>query len=317
MTIRATLVAVATGLTVVAVGSGGETVIPAGNLAQNPGAELGQGTTDVNVALPLRGWEIEVTPEVTNPGVPPSGFTPARYGGHDYFPTPAVSAAIGGGRNFLYAGPYRGQHVAHVSRAFQTLDVVRAAAEIDAGGVNACLSAYLGGQRNWANYRIWAELELLAEDGSRLGQMRIGPVTAAQRKNLTTLLRRGGSRPVPRGTRQLRVVLVADATVGGATYGYADNVLVGLTKGACEPVLAVRCVRGALVATVTPSGVMRTQRVRFAVKGGKRTKQAQDARAPYSARFPMAGFTGRLQVTATVTAAGSGPIVLTKRSRRC
>jgi hypothetical protein len=112
-------------------------------------------------------------------------------------------------------------------------------------------------------------------------------------------------------------VLEGRSAVGGGTYGYVDNIVVGLTRDACEPVLAVQCTKGALVASVTPSGVLRTQRVRFAVKGGKRTKQAQDARAPYSARFTMAGLTGRLQVTATVTAAGSGPIVLTKRSRRC
>ena len=294
-----------------------QTAVPAGNLVQNPGGDIGQATSDINVAVPLRGWEIEVRPEVTVANAPASGFTAAGYGTHDYFPTAEVAKRIGGGKQFLYAGPYRGQHVAHSSRASQTLPVAGAATEIDAGGVNACLSAYLGGQRNWTQYKIWAELEFLSAEGARLGQFRIGPVTASQRKNLTTLLRRQASRPVPRGTRQLRVVLAADSTVGGATYGYADNVAVGLTRGACEPVLAVRCVRGALVATVNPSTVMRTQRVRFMVRGGRGSKQAQDGRAPYTARFTMAGLTGRLQVTATVTAAGSGPLVLTKRSRRC
>jgi hypothetical protein len=217
----------------------------------------------------------------------------------------------------LYAGPYRGKHIAHSSRASQTLAVAGAASEIDAGGVKACLSAYLGGQRNWTQHKIWAELEFISAEGARLGQFRIGPVTASQREKVTTLLRRQASRPVPRGTRQLRVVLAADSTVGGATYGYADNVSVGLTRGACEPVLAVRCVGGALVATVTPSTVARTQRVTFRVRGAKGSKQVVRARAPYSARFTMAGLTGRLTVTATVTAANSGPLVVTKKSRRC
>ena len=290
--------------------------IPAGNLVQNPGGEIGQAVS-VNVGtVPMRGWESEVTPEVRE-GAPPSGFTQARYGTHTYFPPTALAAAIGGGKNFFFAGPYSGQHVAHRSVATQTISVGGAGADIDAAGVRACFSAYLGGARNWPQYMIWGELEFLSEDGSPLGRFRVGPVTAAQRKFETTLVRRSASRPVPRGTRQLRVVLTSTSTVGGPTYGYADNLAVGLTTGACDPVLTLRCAGGALVATVTPSSVMRTQHVRFVVKGGKGTKQAQDARAPYSARFPMAGLTGRLTVTATVTAANSGPLVVTKKSRRC
>lgn len=73
----------------------------------------------------------------------------------------------------------------------------------------------------------------------------------------------------------------------------------------------------ALVAEVAPSTVARTQRVRFAVKGGSRTKQAADGKAPFSGRFTMDGLSGGLTVTATVSQAGSGPIVLTKKSRRC
>jgi hypothetical protein len=102
-----------------------------------------------------------------------------------------------------------------------------------------------------------------------------------------------------------------------ASGAYADNVSVALTKGRCIPQLAVRCQRGALVATVTPSDAVRTQRVRFQIRGGKGKKLVTDARAPYSARVPMGGITGRLTVTATVTQAGSGNVVLTKKSRRC
>jgi hypothetical protein len=307
-------VAVLLGATDVGAGS---SALSAGNLLQNPGGEIGPAVTRNDTLLPVQGWEIGVMPEVTTTGAPDSGFTQARYGSHNYFPTSAVSAAIGGGKSFLFAGPYQGQHVAHTSAATQTIDVAGAAADIDTGGVRACLSGYLGGSRNWNQYTISATLELLSADGGRLGQLRIGPVTSIHRKNQTTLLRRAASRPVPRDTRQLRLVLTGTSTTGGPTYGYADNLVVGLTKGACEPVLAVRCAGGALVASVTPSSVLRTQRVRFVVKGGERTKQAQDRRAPYTARFTMAGLTGRLTVTATVTAAGSGPLVITKVSRRC
>jgi len=292
-----------------------QTAVPVGNLVQNPGGEIGQAVSTNTGTVPMRGWETEVTPEPPQANAPSSGFTQARYGTHTYFPKPDVAKAIAGGRNFFFAGP--GQHVAHTSTATQTIAVGGAGPDIDAGGVNACLSAYLGGSRNWTQYTIRIELEFLGEEGNRLGQFRIGPVTAAQRGFETTLVRRSGFRGVPRGTRQLRVLMVGTSTVRGPAYGYVDNVAVGLTNGSCDPLLAVRCAGGALLATVTPSTVARTQRVSFRVRGAKGSKQAQDARAPYTARFTMAGLTGRLTVTATVTAANSGPLVVTKRSRRC
>ena len=294
-----------------------QTAIPAGNLVQNPGGEIGQAVS-VNIGtVPMRGWETEVMPEPPQANAPSSGFTQARYGTHDYFPKPDVARTIGGGKNFFFAGPYGGQHVAHTSTATQTIAVGGAGPDIDAGGVKACLSAYLGGSRNWTQYTIRIELEFLGEEGNRLGQLRVGPVTAAQRGFETTLVRRSGFRVVPRGTRQLRVVMVGTSTVGGPTYGYVDNVTVGLTKGSCDPLLAVRCAGGALVATVNPSTFMRTQRVTFRVRGAKGSKQVVRARAPYSARIPMAGLTGRLTITATVAVANSGPLVVTARSRRC
>jgi hypothetical protein len=68
---------------------------------------------------------------------------------------------------------------------------------------------------------------------------------------------------------------------------------------------------------VTPSDAVRTQRVRFQVRGAKGQKLANDARAPFTARVPMTGLTGRLTVTATLAQAGGGNVVLTRKSRRC
>jgi hypothetical protein len=102
-----------------------------------------------------------------------------------------------------------------------------------------------------------------------------------------------------------------------ASGAFADNVSVALTKGRCMPQLAVRCQRSALLATVTPSDAVRTQRVRFQVRGAKGQKLANDARAPFTARVPMTGLTGRLTVTATLAQAGGGNVVLTRKSRRC
>ncbi len=199
-----------------------------------------------------------------------------------------------------------------------------AAADVDAGGVNACLSAYLGGVGPIADVAR-VEVEFLGDDEKSLGRLQVGPVTPAQRKSENVLLRRAAQRVVPKNTRQLRVVITAEHFAGAATnqsarrggpnQAYVDNISVALTKGSCEPVLTVKCVKKALVATVT-SGVAATQRVRFAVKGGK-TKQAVDGRAPHTAKFTMAGLTGRLTVTAVVTQKGGGTLTLVKKSKRC
>lgn len=292
--------------------SAARTAIPAGNLVENPGAEAGPGHTTIatprSTTVPPN-WEWQTVPPRGGDDV---GFVAARYGSHPYFPSTAVSAEIGGGRNFFWAG-YPPQR----SVAFQTIDIAGAAAEIDGGGVKACLSGYLGSLRKNLDSSIAMALEFLGEDGSRLGQLAVAPVRGATLTE-TTMLRRAAQGAVPRNTRQLRVVLTGQRPVsGGAIYGYADNVSVALTQGACDPVLTVRCAGGSLTATVTPSDIARTQRVRFQVRGARGQKVVNDARAPFSARIPMTGLTGSLTVTSTVTQAGSGSITLTKKSRRC
>jgi hypothetical protein len=283
-----------------------ESALPAGNLVKNPGAES-----------PV-GGPTPSSPPITHPAVwtsedglmadgqPGRPVQSIRYGSWDL--TTAMSAAIGGGRTFL-SGGYAGK----ISRAFQIIDVSRAATDIDTGGVKACLSAYLGGARQ-SEYAAQATLQFVGEGDAPRGQLSIGPVTQSG-ATAPRLLWRASERAVPAGTRMLRVSLTF--TGFWASGAYADNVSVALTKGRCIPQLAVRCQRGALVATVTPSDAVRTQRVRFQIRGGKGKKLVTDARAPYSARVPMGGITGRLTVTATVTQAGSGNVVLTKKSRRC
>ncbi len=182
--------------------------------------------------------------------------------------------------------------------------------------MRACLSAYLGGFRTDGG-RARVTVEFLDEGEARLGQVQAGPVTQGHRKGVTAMLRRAAQSAVPRNTRQLRVTITAESGRSSNNRGYADNVSVALTRGLCEPVLAVRCAGGALVATVTPSGIARTQRVGFAVRGASGIKLAIASQAPFRARIPMTGLTGSLTVTANVTQAGSGPIVLTKKSRRC
>jgi len=319
MTARAIALATATGIVVgcagvlLAAGSVGAkpNALPAGNLVKNPGAEtpLGGALPSENKAVPAM-WQDMPHPDPSRGAGP--GIQAVRYGTHQSVLTPALSGAIGGGRSF-----FAGRYSSEASGAFQLIDVGSAAADIDAGGVKACLSAYLGGAaEGWGeNVKARADLQFLGEGDAVRGQFGLATVTAASRRNAPTLLWRASERAVPSGTRMLRVSLTFTGFF--ASGGFADNVAVALTKGRCIPQLAVRCQRGALVATVTPSDAVRTQRVRFQVRGAKGQKLANDARAPFTARVPMTGLTGRLTVTATLAQAGSGNVVLTKKSRRC
>lgn len=308
-------VALAAGVAALVAGgsvAAGLKAVPAGNLVDNPGAEAGPATTSTSTPAPNTvppSWEWETVPPRRGTDV---GFVAARYGSHPYFPSTAVAAAIGGGRSFFYAG-YPPQR----STAFQTIDLAGATTEIDGGGVKACLSGYLGSLKKNSDSSIAMALEFLSADGAPLAQLAVAPVRGATLTE-TTMLRRAAQGAVPRNTRQLRVVLTGQRPQsGGAVYGYADNIAVALTRGACDPVLTVRCTGGALQATVTPSDVARMQRVRFQVRGASGQKVVNDARAPFSARIPMTGLTGRLTVTATAMQAEAGPITLTKKSRRC
>jgi len=289
------------------------TALPVGNLVKNPGGEVPRGADFSTYNVPPAAW----TKGEDTSG---SGMQVVRYGPNttltSAIPSKVVSTAIGGEANYFVGG-----YPSKVSTAFQVIDVTAAAADIAAGGVQACLSAFLGGAKTDTG-SAHVDLEFVGEGDARLGQLRIGPVTRGQRKSQTTLLRRAAEKRAPAGTLQLRVVLRAQAGLDsannlGPNSGSADNISVALTKGNCDPVLAVRCTKGALLVTVTPADIARTQGVRFQVRGKKGKKLINDARAPYTARVPMKGFTGKLTVSARVTQAGSGNVVLTKKSRRC
>ncbi len=291
------------------------TALPAGNLVNNPGGESPFGGEHYTRNITPAAWQHEVV-KFPDGRVGP-GVQVVRYNANEANAIlgKARSASIGGGRQYFSGG-----YPSLISTAFQLINVSRAGADIDAGEVKACVSAYLGGSAN-ANVTARVDLQFLGEDESALGQLRVGPVTMGQRQNGYGLLRRASERPVPANTRTLRVSLTFESVPPSpfVSSGFADNISVALAtkKGACDPVLVVKCVKKALVATVTPSSVVATQRVRFAVKGGKRTKAVIDGRAPHSARFTMAGLTGKLTVSAAVSQKGGGQIVLTKKSRRC
>ena len=188
----------------------------AANLLTNGGFE-GSGALQLfgSTPVPTPGWQTTGNMTFANYGLPTNTYSPDRLD----------AARIGGGENYLYPG------FGADATASQTVDISGAATSIDAGLAAATLSAYLGGG-NIFNDRMSAAAVFLDASGAVLDSFRIGPVTNVQRNNLTGLLRRSATHPVPAGTRQINVTLTArddDANYSGAS---ADNVKLTLAAPA-------------------------------------------------------------------------------------
>ncbi len=195
----------------------------AGNLLADGGAES-PGATGTLVAFPLpTGWTREE-----------GKATAVRYGVSG-LPSLLTAPPIRGGNAFLAGGPGSGD-----GALSQTVDVSASAASIDAGLAGMHLSGLLGGYRT-QNDRAQVTATFLDAAGAAIGTpLQIGPVTAADRKNITTLLARSATAKLPAGTRRVRVRFQATAdTSATGTYddGYADNLTLTLDAPAPPPVV--------------------------------------------------------------------------------
>ena len=176
------------------------------NLLQNGGAELGPGVTDPSgVATTIPGW------------VRTGNFTVVKYGVSGGFPDTTIPTAFHGGKNFFAGGPSNPN-----SGASQTASVATRAAAIDAGKVAATLSGYLGGYSTQSD-SLTVTASFLDASGQKLGTIKIGPVTPAQRKSETTLVAKSVTAKAPPKTRSILVALHAVRTDGSYNDGYADN----------------------------------------------------------------------------------------------
>ena len=210
------------GLGEVSVHLGGGPSSLAGSLLTNGGFEGASAVRepDTSPPPPITGWQRT------------GSITAARYGMwfSSIFPTHVDSPRfLTGGLNYLYGGVGPGPGT---SSALQTVEVSIAASSIDAGLASADLSAYLGAG-NVFDDQMSATASFLDGAGTELGALAIGPVSAAERKTRTTLLRRQGFATVPVGTRQIRVTLTATNIDAGGSSAFADNVK--LTLDAPEP----------------------------------------------------------------------------------
>ena len=204
-------VACAVGIAVpAALSSSGVTVT--GNLIKNGGGELGPAAADSSTTVPtIARW------------AKTGDFTTVVYGASGGFPDAAVSTAIKGGKNFFAGGPTNPD-----SGATQVVSLARRASAIDRGKVVASLSGYLGGYSSQRD-SLTVTAVFLDATGVKLGSVKIGPVTPAQRKSLTTMIRRTAKKLVPAKTRTVELQIRATRTDGSYNDGYADNLSLTLT----------------------------------------------------------------------------------------
>jgi hypothetical protein len=186
----------------------------AGNLLTNGGFE-GPGALRLFDAAPVAipGWQSTGTMTFARYGIPTNAFFPDRFD----------SAQVEGGQSYLHPGN------GAVAAASQVVAVADRTAQFDGVHAKVTLSAFLGGGSTFQD-RMTASAEFLGAGGATLGTFEIGPVTNVDRNNLTRLLHRSATQPVPTGTEQIRVTLTArddDANDNGAT---ADNVKLTLAE---------------------------------------------------------------------------------------
>jgi hypothetical protein len=158
-----------------------------------------------------------------------AGFQTLGYAFGGGFPVAGDPGVSEGGSYFFYAGETA------VTTASQSIDVSALASAIDAGTSGYKLSALLGGYLSQDDDASLS-LTFLSAGSLTLGSAAIGPVTAADRGNLTALLDRSTNGFVPIGTRAIDVLLTQTRFEGFSNDGYADNLSLVLSKGSAAAV---------------------------------------------------------------------------------
>lgn len=192
------------------------------NLIVNGDAEVGDGVTAVSQQVSVPGWRTD------------GSFTAARYG-TEGFPGLADPGPAARGNNLFVGGPCEDLVPPDCSdrtaRAVQTVSIRAVAGLVDQGALRFRLSGFLGGYLGQEDSAV-VRIVFLSSTGRALGSASIGPVTAAQRGNVTGLLERIVRGRVPVGTRSIRVTLTMTKQAGVGAYndGFADNLRLVLIR---------------------------------------------------------------------------------------
>ncbi|RAG87019.1 hypothetical protein DN069_03405 [Streptacidiphilus pinicola] len=190
-----------------------------GNLLLNGGAETSQCSPGGWEETTVPGWDITSGDPVINCYGVPTGASTSTPGS----PTKGTAYFQGGSRGS--------------SEMTQVTDVSSAASAIDAGGVHATVSGWLGGVGSY-NDAAAVTITYRNASGASLGTSTIGPVLATDRNNTTEFVQRSTTGAVPTGTRS--ILTTVDFTMTGTQNdGMADDLSLTLDTPITAPTLTV------------------------------------------------------------------------------
>src|ERR1700722_250441 len=152
-----------------------------------------------------------------------SQFTAVAYGAAGGFPASSSPGPKHRGKTFFAGGPS-----GNTSGASQS-DSLKAYAKLIASGkAKFQLAGWLGGFSSQGDHATLTVTWTTAK-GKALGHTTIGPVTPAQRHDVTGMLHRSKSGTVPKGAAQAVVTLHMVRESGEYVDGYADNLSLTIT----------------------------------------------------------------------------------------
>jgi uncharacterized protein (TIGR03437 family) len=188
------------------------------NLIVNGNAEAGLPIpSTLGVAVDVPGW------------VRSADFTTDAYVGGVGDLDSTTPGSPDAGHLYFYGGSSN-----ELSSAYQDIDISSAAGLIDAGQIKYDLSAWIGGYAD-QNDNCVLTLQFMNWSGSVLSSVKLGPVLAADRNQLSALLKRTASGVIPAGARMVHVSMTMTRTDGEDNDGVADSLSLILSSGAGTP----------------------------------------------------------------------------------
>jgi hypothetical protein len=215
-----------------------ETAFYGTNLLVNPGAEDGPAAADGSTIVDAPGWSRAGSNATVIPWQPSAG----------YFPAFADPGPANRGLNMFSGGASNAG-----SQFSQVVSLVPIAHTIDLGAVSFQLCGYLGGWSSQGDNVLFSAKFLNAKQ-VMIDSVVAGPVSAAERSNLTALLYRSTTGTLPAGTSSVVLTLWFTRLDGSYDDGYADSLAFTLSGTAGVADRGVDALRLALSPNPSPSG---------------------------------------------------------------
>lgn len=188
-----------------------ETVTPSPkNLLQNPGFEQYSLYGPQNTQANFVSWTEGPTPPTSIPFANTYAAYPQEFGPVNRSKSSNLAYVLGGN----IATSFVTQYVKPLGRSDE---------DIDSGGVNFSLAAWMGGFSKQDDDAV-IELTFLSESNSQLGNVLLGPVTAANRGNRTRMQFASTTGVVPPLTRAMSVKVEMRRFAGVTNNGCADDI---------------------------------------------------------------------------------------------